>query len=85
MASVDGVEYFKKNVGPNLFSWQPHNPITHATFLIEEKDGVVGLIGILPKGKVSDKVALKIVKGLHKDQEVGFHKDFAEMKKHAPL
>lgn len=87
MAKVDGIEYTRKAVGPNLFSWQPENPFKHATFLVEEKDGVVGLIGILPKGKVADKVALKIVKAVYKDQglTVDFHKDFSEMKKHAPL
>ena len=74
-------QYRKQAAGPGIFSWMPLNPLVDPSFVVEEKDGVISLVGVMPNNKLKDKDALKAVKKLYPGQDVVFHKDFAEVKK----
>lgn len=79
-------QYLKKNVGPNLYSWQPARPsVGSPSFMVEETADEARLVGVIPKGLIKDKVALKKVAALYPDRSAVFHKDYATVKREQPL
>ena len=77
-------KYRKQGVGNNIFSWMPANPMKDASFVVEEKDDRVLLVGVLP-ASTKDKHAIKALKNLYPGKTVEFHPDFQKVKKTAFL
>lgn len=77
---MDKTQYKKQHASNNVFSWTHVDPIRNPSFVVEEHDNRVVLVGVLPAA-TKDKLAMKLVKKLYPGKTVEFHKDFTTVKK----